>query len=73
MKISYKKLWKLLIDKELNKKQLAELSGISQYTVNKMTHGDNVNTETLVKICTALQVDIGDVTSLEDGDIKNVK
>ncbi|MGO3373814.1 helix-turn-helix domain-containing protein [Brochothrix thermosphacta] len=73
MKISYKKLWKLLIDKEINKKQLAELSGISQYTVNKMTHGDNINTETLVKICTALQVDIGDVTSLEDGDIKNVK
>lgn len=73
MKISYKKLWKLLIDKELNKKQMAGLAGISQYTVNKMTHGDNVNTETLVKICTALQVDIGDVASLEDGDKKNVK
>ena len=52
MKISYKKLWKLLIDKELNKKQLAEFSGISQSMANKMTHGDNVNTETLVKICT---------------------
>lgn len=73
MKISYKKLWKLLIDKEINKKQLAELSGISQYTVNKMTHGDNVNTETLVKICTALQVDIGDVASLDNGDKENVK
>ena len=65
MKISYKKLWKLLIDKELNKKQLAEFSGISQSMVNKMTHGDNVNTETLVKICTALKVDIGDVCEIE--------
>ena len=65
MKISYKKLWKLLIDKELNKKQLAEFSGISQSMANKMTHGDNVNTETLVKICTALKVDIGDVCEIE--------
>lgn len=73
MKISYKKLWKLLIDKELSKKQLASLAGISQYTVNKMTHGDNVNTETLVKICTALKVDIGEIVSLEDGDKKDAK
>lgn len=71
MKISYKKLWKLLIDKELSKKQLASLAGISQYTVNKMTHGDNVNTETLVKICTALKADIGEIASLEDGDKKD--
>lgn len=73
MKISDKELWKLLFDKELNKKQLAKLSGISQYTVNKMTRGDNVNTETLVKIYSALQVDIGDVASLEDGDKEEVK
>lgn len=71
MKISYKKLWKLLIDKELNKKQLAELSGISQYTVTKMTRGDNINTETLIK--SALQVGIGDVARLEGGDNENVK
>ena len=54
-----------MIDKELNKKQLAEFSGISQSMANKMTHGDNVNTETLVKICTALKVDIGDVCEIE--------
>lgn len=71
MKISYKKLWELLIDKELSKKQLASLAGISQYTVNKMTHGDNVNTETLVKICTALKVEIGEIVSLENGDKKD--
>ena len=65
MEVSYNKLWKLLIDKELNKKQLAEFSGISQSMANKMTHGDNVNTETLVKICTALKVDIGDVCEIE--------
>lgn len=71
MKISYKKLWKLLIDKELNKKQLAELSGISQYTVTKMTRGDNINTETLIK--STLQVGIGDVARLEGGNKENVK
>lgn len=61
MAMSYKKLWKLLIDKDLKKKQLAELAGVSQYTINKITRGDTVTTETLIKICTALQCDIGDI------------
>lgn len=61
MYISYKKLWKLLIDKELNKKQLAELAGLSQYTVNKISHSENVTTDSIVKICIALQCDIGDI------------
>lgn len=55
MAVSYKRLWKLLIDKDLKKKDLAELANISQYTVNKMNRGDNVNTETLAKICNALE------------------
>lgn len=61
MMISYKKLWKLLIDKELNKKELAGLAGVSQYTINKLNRGDNVTTETLAKICIALSCDIGDI------------
>lgn len=55
MAVSYKRLWKLLIDKDLKKKDLAGLANISQYTVNKMNRGDNVNTETLAKICNALE------------------
>ena len=54
MAVSYKRLWKLLIDKDMKKKDLAELAGISQYTVNKMNRGDNVNIDTLAKICRAL-------------------
>lgn len=61
MLMSYKKLWKLLIDREINKKQLAHMAGLSQYTLNKMTRGDNVTTETLTKICIALNVNIGDI------------
>jgi len=53
MAVSYKRLWKLLIDKDLKKKDLAELANISQYTVNKMNRGDNVTTDTLAKICKA--------------------
>lgn len=61
MTISYKKLWKKLIDLELNKKELAEKSGLSQYTISKLSRGETVTTETLVKICTALHCNIGDI------------
>lgn len=54
MAISYKKLWKLLIDKELKKKELADLANISTYTINKLNKGENVNADTLARICTAL-------------------
>lgn len=61
MTFSYKRLWKLLIDRELSKKQLAELAGISQYTVNKLNKGESVTTETLSKICNALRSRIEDI------------
>ncbi|GEQ33687.1 helix-turn-helix domain-containing protein [Marinilactibacillus psychrotolerans] len=61
MPMSYKKLWKLLIDKDLSKKQLGQLANLSQYTINKLTRTETVTTETLVKICYALKVDIGDI------------
>lgn len=54
MAISYKKLWKLLIDKDLKKKELADLANISTYTINKLNKGENVNADTLARICTAL-------------------
>lgn len=61
MKISYKRLWKLLIDKDMKKKDLVETAHISTFTINKLNRGDNVNTDTLVKICSALHCSIEDI------------
>lgn len=54
MGVSYKRLWKMLIDKDMKKKDLQEQAQISNYTISKLNRGDNVNTDTLVKICSAL-------------------
>lgn len=64
MAISYKKLWKLLIDRDMKKKDLMALAGVSQSSVTKMGHNENVNTEVLVKICLALNCDIGDIAEI---------
>ena len=61
MIISYNKLWKLLIDKKMKKKDLQQLSGVSSATISKLGRDENVNTEILQKICTALNCDICDV------------
>ena len=55
MAISYKRLWKLLIDKDLKKKDLIKKAGISNYTLNKLNKGETVTSETLAKICVALE------------------
>lgn len=64
MMISYKKLWKLLIDLELKKKDLMEMAGISQSTVTKLGHNESVNTDILIRICVALKCDISDILEL---------
>lgn len=61
MIVSYKKLWKLLIDRDLKKKDLAEMAGISNYTITKMGKGENVTVETLGKICFALDCKLDDI------------
>lgn len=61
MEISYKKLWKLLIDRDMKKKDLAELSGISSASIAKLGRNENVNTDILLKICTALECDVSDI------------
>lgn len=61
MAVSYKRLWKLLIDRDLKKKDLVQLADISGYTINRLTKNENVNTETLVKICNALNCSIEDI------------
>ena len=72
MAISYKKLWKLLIDREMKKKDLLALSGISQSSVTKMGKNENVNTDVLVRICRALNCDIGDIAEivLQESEVK---
>ena len=61
MTVSYKKLWKLLIDKDLKKKDLAKLAGISSFTSSKMSAGNNVTVEVLGKICKALNCTLDDI------------
>ena len=61
MEVSYKKLWKLLIDKDMKKKDLGKIAGISNYTITKLTKGENVNTDTLARICKALNCNIEDI------------
>ena len=61
MHISYNKLWKLLIDKNMNKQALREISGISSASIAKLGKGDNITTEVLLRICTALDCDISDI------------
>ena len=56
-----KKLWKLLIDRDMNKKDLAELAGISSFTISKMSAGHNVTVEVLGKICGALHCTLDDI------------
>ena len=66
MSASYKKLWKLLIDRDLKKKDLQTLAGISNYTVSKLNRGDNVTTDVLGKICKALNCNINDIMEFVD-------
>jgi len=66
MAISYKKLWKLLIDMDLKKKDLPKLVGISSATVTKLAKNETVQTDILERICTALQCDISDIMELTD-------
>jgi putative transcriptional regulator len=66
MAISYKKLWKLLIDKDMKKKDLQKAAGISSASITKLGKNENVNTEILQKICIALQCDISDIMVIEN-------
>ncbi|MEY8431886.1 helix-turn-helix transcriptional regulator [Lachnospiraceae bacterium 48-42] len=61
MKVSYKKLWKILIDKDMMKKDLQSQAGISWTSVTKLSKGENVGMEVLMKICSALDCNIGDI------------
>ena len=57
----YKKLWKLLIDRDLKKKDLEDMAGVSHYVMNKLTHGENVTVDVLGRICKALDCTIDEI------------
>ena len=64
MEVSYKKLWKLLSDKDMKKKDLLATAGISWASVTKLSKGETVSMEVLMKICKALDCNIGDIMDL---------
>ncbi|HOW22832.1 MAG TPA: helix-turn-helix domain-containing protein [Sedimentibacter sp.] len=61
MQITYKKLWKLLIDRDMSKQQLKEVAGISSASIAKLGKGENITTDVLLKICEALDCQIEDI------------
>lgn len=65
MSVNYKKLWKLLIDKDLKRSQLKDLAKISQSTLARLNRNEYVSLEILVKICVALDCEISDIVEIE--------
>lgn len=66
--ISYNRLWKLLIDKNMNRQALKEISGINTASIAKLGRGDNITTAVLLKICNALECDLSDIMELIEDD-----
>ena len=64
MKVSFKKLFKLLIDREMKKSELAVAANLSANTIAKLAKNENVSLDVLIRICTALNVDFGDIMEL---------
>ena len=68
MPVSYDKLWKLLIDKKMNRTDLKEAAGISFNVLAKMGKSEFISMDSLYKICTVLECDIGDIMGFNHGD-----
>ena len=68
MAVSYKKLWKLLIDRDMKKKDLCAIAGISTASVTKMGKGGHVTTEVLAKICAAMDCTLDDIMEIVPKD-----
>ena len=75
MSVSYKKLWKILIDKDMKKQDLQKAAGVSWGVITKLSKGATVSLEVLIKICKVLDCDIGDIMEVlpddEDGNDTN--
>ena len=61
MQVSYKKLWKLLIDRDMSKADLRDAAGVSSASIAKLTNGSNITTDVLLKICAALDCKVEDI------------
>lgn len=64
MAVSYKKLWHLLIDKNMKKKDLQEAANLTQHTMRKLSRDDAVTTDTLAKICHCLDCTVDDIVEI---------
>lgn len=71
--VSYNKLWKLLIDKKMKKKDLQAAAGISASLITKLGRDEPVTTTVLMKICTVLHCDIGDIMEIVNEDSQGKK
>lgn len=71
MKFSYKKLWKLLIDRDMKKNDLIQLAHISKSSITKLVHDENVTTDVLLKICVALECDLSDIIEIVKEEKEN--
>lgn len=71
MALSFNKLWKMLIDKNMNKSDLRVKTGLSQSTIAKLVNGENVNVEVLERICNVLDCEIGDIVEILKEDKGN--
>lgn len=72
MAISYKKLFKLLIDRDLKKKDLREMTGISYATLHKLERGENTMTDVLNNICKVLHCDLSDIAEFVPDDLNEM-
>jgi hypothetical protein len=66
MKANYKRLWHILLDRDMKKKELAQIAGVSTYTINKLNKNDNVTVGVLGKICKALDCTLDDIMEFEE-------
>ena len=73
MAVSYKKLWKILIDKEMKKQDLQKAASVSWGVITKLSKGETVSMDVLIKICKVLECDIGDVMELLPDEPKEDK
>jgi DNA-binding Xre family transcriptional regulator len=71
MIISYNKLWKMLIDKKMNRKDLRQRAGISTASIAKLGKGENITTDVLLKICEALYCDITEIMEIEKNNAED--
>lgn len=76
MKASYKKLWKILVDKEMSKGDLHKATGLSSSTMTKLRRSEDVSMEALRKICIVLDCNIGDIVEFvpdDEGSSSNIR